>query len=259
MACHGSVEQLDQPVVTTNDGRMVPYLSRVAVNRYQVLSTTEIERGSVEVLACSDPISLCKRSLRHVLLRRRGARPFAWKRPPAGNSLEDPVHVHKLEPAFESDSHHAGMQDILVVADLQEIVENPVLAGAWSLFAHPVASRISLRRRNRVSKPVEGRSRVDQDLSAQLGIRDPVADGVNKVPVIGIDFVFVRMGPVRAPHNALGCGLDQRLGHGFDIVIGWKVGFTDPVGPEILIQVLPSRTRSRRARKPSAETPAVAG
>src|SRR5262249_35479356 len=69
------------------------------------------------------------------------------------------------------------------------------------------------------SKPVERRWRVDHDLAAQGFVGHPLAEGVDEVPVIGIDLVLVGMRPVGAPHDALGRRFDKGVGHRLHVVI----------------------------------------
>ena len=80
------------------------------------------------------------------------------------------------------------------------------------------------------SEPIECRWRVDHDFLLHIFVVHPIPKGIHQIPIVGIGNVLVGMGPVGTPHDPIGSALYQCLCHGFDIVIGWKIRFTDAIG-----------------------------
>src|SRR3712207_6322898 len=107
-------------------------LIRMSVDGYQVLRSPPVQRGAMILLRCRDQTSSRLGVLRIGLLTCRLPSPFARKGASALHAVEHTLHVGIFEASLEPNSHHAGMKYVLIISELYEIIEDPVLTCAGS-------------------------------------------------------------------------------------------------------------------------------
>jgi hypothetical protein len=106
-----------------------------------MLRAPVIEGGAMIVLACGHSATVAVCFFGEFFLASGSTRPFTRERPAAHNAMKYPLHVGVLEASLKPHTHHAGMENILVVGELQKIVEDPVLGRPWWLFPHLIPDR----------------------------------------------------------------------------------------------------------------------
>ena len=142
---HRAVRPFDHLVVATIQ-TLEPFdLLGLAVDRDQMLGTTETDRGAMVELACRDQPAPIFGVFGHAFEHFGSLPPRLGERAPTRDLRIDRVQILKLGPPLQPVAHDSGMQDIFIVRQHQEIVENPALIGAQLWLWH-VASFL-LRKR----------------------------------------------------------------------------------------------------------------